>query len=523
MALVVTDQALEPDPANVGLWTAALVALHLYRTFRPLRAANRTRFAVGLLFEATLVALATATTDGWASPFTFAMIPPVVIGGLGRGVGVALWVAFFEILIVAPADALTAETSVRSAAQWVVELLLVALVSGYARRILGEGELERTRALDRNRQLADANALLFSLHRVAQSLPASLDLDEALDTTMSRLRDLFDYDAAALLVLDETDGSWLPARQEGLRLPARIQTDDLPRPLQRTLALRSVISEHNLLASGGPGLAPSLTSGIYTALATRGATIGLLSLEHSVTHHFADRDVELLQGFTEAAALAVDNARWFGRLRTVGAEEERNRIARDLHDRIGQSLAYLAFELDRIVKSGDRGDDVRPALGQLRADVRTVIREVRDTLYDLRTDVSEAQSFLRTLELFVDRVRERGSLELTLRSSERVRLPLPQERELFRIAQEAIVNVERHAEASHVTITWTSDTDGARLDIADDGQGFPIGRAGRLDSYGLLGMRERAASIGATLVVDSEPGVGTRIRCDLPAAKGMRS
>ena len=113
---------------------------------------------------------------------------------------------------------------------------------------------------------------------------------------------------------------------------------------------------------------------------------------------------------------------------------------------------------------------------------------------------------MRTLELFVDRVRERSSLEITLRTDERVRLPLPQERELFRIAQEAIVNVERHADAHHVTITWSCDAGGARLDVADDGVGFPIGRAGRLDSYGLLGMRERAASIGATLDVESDAG-----------------
>ena len=76
-----------------------------------------------------------------------------------------------------------------------------------------------------------------------------------------------------------------------------------------------------------------------------------MSIEHADAHHFTGRDVELLAGFVEPAALAIDNARWFGRLRTVGADEERTRIARDLHDRIGQSLAYLAFELDRIVKT----------------------------------------------------------------------------------------------------------------------------------------------------------------------------
>jgi signal transduction histidine kinase len=242
----------------------------------------------------------------------------------------------------------------------------------------------------------------------------------------------------------------------------------------------------------------------------------LLTVEHADEDRYTERDLELLSGFVEPAALAVDNARWFGRLRTVGAEEERNRIARDLHDRIGQSLAYLAFELDRIVKAGERDEDVRPALGRLREDIRTVIREVRDTLYDLRTDVSDEQGFVATLELFAGRVRDRSGLEVIVRADEQERLPLPQERELFRIAQEAIINVERHADADLVTITWQSDGTSALLEIADDGTGFPIGRAGRLDSYGLLGMRERAASIGAGLEVDSTPGHGTRVRCALP-------
>jgi signal transduction histidine kinase len=276
---------------------------------------------------------------------------------------------------------------------------------------------------------------------------------------------------------------------------------------------RGSVSEPNLLVAGGPGLAPRMYSGIYTVLLARGSVIGLVSLEHPEASHFTERDMELLQGFAEPAALALDNARWFGRLRTVGAEEERTRIARDLHDRIGQSLAYLAFELDRIVKSDGRGDTVGPSLEQLRSDIRDVIREVRDTLYDLRTDVSEEHDMLSVLNLYLQRVRERSKLDVVLRSEETGRLPLAQEREMFRIAQEALANVEKHAEATQVTINWQCAGHAAVLDIADNGKGFPIGHAGRLDSYGIIGMRERAASIGATLHVDSDAGVGTRVRC----------
>ena len=165
------------------------------------------------------------------------------------------------------------------------------------------------------------------------------------------------------------------------------------------------------------------------------------------------------------------------------------------------------------MKNDSQGDDVGSSLEQLRTDVRGVIREVRDTLYDLRTDVSESFDMITVLDQFLKRVRERSPLEVTLRSDESGRLPILQEREMFRIAQEAVVNVERHARASHITVTWRCDGHTATLEVADDGAGFPIGTAGRLDSYGITGMRERASSIGASLDITSLPGAGTRVKC----------
>jgi signal transduction histidine kinase len=134
-------------------------------------------------------------------------------------------------------------------------------------------------------------------------------------------------------------------------------------------------------------------------------------------------------------------------------------------------------------------------------------------LYDLRTDVTEANSLPNTLEAFLNRVRDRSGLHVGLRSQETGRLPILQERELWRVAQEAITNVERHARATQVSITWRCDGKVAVLEVSDDGIGFPVGSAGRLDSYAILGMRERAASIGATLTFHSEPDKGTRVRC----------
>ncbi len=491
----------------------AIIAYTLLRTVRPLRYYDDLVSLLALLGEVALHVLAVAATGYWESPFVFSLITAISVAGLSRGFGFSIRIAIASSIAVGVPDVIRVGGEPRVGAQWTTEFILVALLAGYSRRISGEADRQQSLALDRLGRLADANALLFSLHRVAQALPASLDFDEVLDSTMSRLRDLFEFSAAAILLFEENERTWLVARKEGTRLPNRLDMSELPPPLTRALSGRGLVHESNLLAGGGPGLSPKMYSGIYTVLLARGSVIGLVALEHDEPFHYTARDGELLIGFAEPAALAIDNARWFGRLRTVGAEEERTRIARDLHDRIGQSLAYLAFELDRIVKNDAKGGSVTPSLEQLRNDLRDLIREVRDTLYDLRTDVSETQDMATVLQLYAERVAERSGLDIAVLVRDAKRLPLMQERELFRIAQEALANIEKHADASRVTITWRADGQVGVLEVTDDGRGFPIGRAGRLDSYGIIGMRERAASIGAVLDIDSEPGVGTRVRC----------
>lgn len=506
----------------VVFWCGVIVLMTLIRTVRPLEYNGSTRSLIRVLVEVAIPVLAVISTGYWTSPFVFLLITAIIVAGFSRGFAFALRVAAASAIAVALPDLARSDfhvEDVRTSAQWVVVMLMVALVAGYARRISGEADRQHSVALDRLGRLADANALLFSLHRVTQTLPASFDLDEVLDTTVTRLRGLFDYDAAVVLLLDDTDSSmWVVARRDGTRLPDRIAADRLPPPLLEAVTTQVLVAESNLLKASDPGLAPSTGSGLYTPLRARGSMIGLISIEHGEPHHFHARDVELLNGFVEPAALAIDNARWFSRLRTVGADEERTRIARDLHDRIGQSLAYLAFELDRIVAVEDRGDEVGPALEQLRGDVRGVIGEVRDTLYDLRTDVSESQDMADTIEAYAKRVAERSELDVRLFADRGHRLPILQEREMWRVAQEALTNVERHARATKVRIVWRCNGTAAALEVLDDGVGFPEGTSGRLDSYGIMGMRERASSIGATLDFVSEQDRGTRVRCLLQGA-----
>jgi signal transduction histidine kinase len=518
VALAVSSSDL--TNGQILFWCVAITSYTIFRTFRPLRYMGDVRSLVATVGEVGFHILAVGMTGYWESPFVFTLFPGIILAGFARGFAFSLRIAAVSALAVSipylyPDDATSQD--LRVSAQWCMTLLLIALVAGYARRISGEADRQHSQALDRLGRLADANALLFSLHRDTQTLPASLDLDEVLDTTIGRLRGLFDFDTAVIFVLEDTDANWSVIRREGVRLAARLAPVELPPPLQRAVADESVVFVDDLQGVEGPGLAGHSGTGMYAVLQARGSVIGLLAVESKATAAYTPRDVELFRGFVEPVALAIDNARRFGRLRTVGADEERTRIARDLHDRIGQSLAYLAFELDRIVANNQTGTDIGGELQQLRGDVRGVIGEVRDTLYDLRTDVTEERGIGQVVAEYAERVRERSKLAVTVTGDHQGRLPILQEREMWRIAQEAITNVERHASASELTITWRCNGRSAALEVADNGHGFPISTAGRMDSYGLLGMRERASSIGATLDISSSEGGGTSVRCHLAA------
>lgn len=498
----------------------ALIAYAAYRSARPIPY-EQTRWAAGaVVTEMVFHTAAVVLTGSWWSPFAFSLLPTVLLAGFSRGRRFALWLTAGASLAIAARHVWVAATLVdgaKDAGVWVGLLVLVAVSSGWARQVSHESARQQSLALDRLGQLTEANALLSSLHRVAQTLPASLDLDDVLASTMVRLRDLIGYSSCAILLYEDSDQSWTTARQSGESVPSILASSQLPAPVLRALSMRGALLEADMPA--GTGLARTARCGLYAALYARGSRIGVLAVEADEPKRYARMDQELLNGLVEPFGVAIDNARMFSRLRTIGADEERSRIARDLHDRIGQSLAHLGFELDRAVRAAERGAEVGPLLEELRRDVRGTVKQVRETLYDLRTDVSESQDMGDTMEMFVERVRERSGLDVDLvRADAGPRLPLLQERELWRIAKEAVINAERHARATSLRISWRCDGGTAELRVTDDGTGFQPGAA-RPDSYGLLGMKERATSIGASLDIDSVAGGGTTVRVRLGAPR----
>jgi signal transduction histidine kinase len=467
-----------------------------------------------ILAETALCYAAVALTGWWSSPFVFTVVPGLVEAGFGGGFVWAVPVAAAVSAAVTLPSFRSTDGVLQLATQGSAEFLLAAMVAGYGRRLFGEAEQRTTTALDRLRGLTEANRLLQQLNALAQTLPASLDTRETVSETVGQVRTLLRPDATAVFLWDGSLSQWSVAIAEGVRLPAVMDEGSLPVPIR--IAARAALHDPTArlvdLRVDGPGLTPAARVGMYAPLFARQSLVGVLAVEAQSADAFSPGDVELMTGVAEQAALAIDNAMWFGRLRTLGAEEERMRIARDLHDRVAQALAYLAFELDRIVDLSVKRP-VHAELDSLRHDVRRVVTEVRDTLYDLRTDVSESQGLGDTMTAFLERVEARSNLRVTFDQDAARRLPVPLERELWRIGQEAITNVERHARASSLHVRWTVQASEAVLEVIDDGRGFPLGTAGRMDSYGLLGMRERAGAIGARLDVNTAPGRGTAIRC----------
>src|SRR5205085_2151748 len=146
------------------------------------------------------------------------------------------------------------------------------------------------------------------------------------------------------------------------------------------------------------------------ALRSRGSLVGALAVEHERPGTFSEADGELMGSIAAPIALAVDNALLFARLRTLGAETERARIARDLHDRVAQSLVYVTFELERFSTAEMPPD--RDALVELHTVVHTMVSELRDTLADLRATVTATDDLASVAERQLERLAQRYGLEI---------------------------------------------------------------------------------------------------------------
>lgn len=498
-----------------ALGSLALVGCGAGVTVRQLRDWQPTQlFAASVLGEVVFTVVVAAATDGLESPFILTPLTGLLLSGYVFGRRAWVGTATAGVLAAAATIVLqSSEPAAESAAsQIAVVYLLCGALGAFTRNLVVEIEEQRAAAIDQATQMATANELLVSLHALSQTLPASFDLGEVVASIRTRLRTLLDFSVLVVLVRDDAASGWRVELAEGVRMPARIGDADLPRPIRRaSSSAKSVVVADRLVDRDEDGFAALARSGLYAALRTRGSLVGLIALEHVPANAYRPEDADLLDSLASVFALSIDNARWFGRIRTIGAETERARIARELHDRIAQSLAYVTFELERLhAAPGEK----REELAALHEVVRGIVRELRETIYQLRANVSEEQDLVTVAADYLVRWAERTGIRVVWTPSTDDRLPHRVEQELWRILQEAIANVERHAGAGQVLVAWEVQRDRARLVISDDGRGFDPDRVGG-DHYGLVGMQERADAIGARLRVESRPGNGTRVIVDV--------
>jgi two-component system nitrate/nitrite sensor histidine kinase NarX len=246
-------------------------------------------------------------------------------------------------------------------------------------------------------------------------------------------------------------------------------------------------------------------------LTVKERVIGVVGLDHTAPHAYTPQHAKLALAIANQAAVAIENARLYARAQEAAALEERQRLARELHDSVTQMLfsARLITEVLPGLWERDQ-DEGRQHLDDLRLLTRGALAEMRTLLTELRpTALTEAElgELLRPL---AEAMTGRTRVPVTLTVDGQRALPPDVQITLYRVAQEGLNNVARHAGASAVAMSVRAGPEGVELRIRDDGQGFDPALVPP-DHFGLRIMRERVDTVGATLAVDSSPGRGTQV------------
>ncbi|MBP8270925.1 MAG: GAF domain-containing sensor histidine kinase [Sphaerotilus sp.] len=274
------------------------------------------------------------------------------------------------------------------------------------------------------------------------------------------------------------------------------------------------------------------TSGLYRGtrawmavpLKSRESVMGVLRVDHEEPDFFDEERVRLLTAVGSQTGLAMRHAQLLFQQKDQAVVAERNRIARDLHDAVSQTLFAANVIAGTLGRLAARLVEIDPSASALQQQAEALERLNKGALSEMRLLMFElrpgALQHLPLAELFqhaIDALASRGDIEVSHRLAREDRLPSATRIQIYRIAQEALSNIGRHSGASHAVIEWIVPEQGVggRLRIADDGHGFDPG-VSPPGHFGLSNMAERAAEIGATWTITSGPDEGTEIRLELP-------
>lgn len=369
---------------------------------------------------------------------------------------------------------------------------------------------------------------LEGLNEIGAALASEVELEPLLDLVARRMRELVGA-RIVLIALPDARGPLAvraAAGRDGLvGIAVDPSTSKIGRVLERghTERVDAVVDDPEVDQRVAREL--GVTSAMYLPLTVRGTPIGVVAVHDKLgaDARFDEGDVRLAESLVARAAIAVDLSERVSRdalRRVVDAQElERARLARELHDETGQALTSILLglkHLDDVVET----DEAREATAAIRELVASTLQDVRRLAVELRPSALDDFGLVPAVERLASNLSEQSELVVDLEAQlgDR-RLPPEAETALYRIIQEALTNVVKHAAAHRVSITLVRKEASAVVVIEDDGRGFDP-EAVRAGALGFTGMRERVELVGGRLTFETSPGAGTTLVAEVRVAPG---
>jgi signal transduction histidine kinase len=386
------------------------------------------------------------------------------------------------------------------------------LIGGLEQRVV-----ERTQALHFR-----ALQLETSIH-VSREITSILDIDELLNRVVTLIAGTFGYYHVGIYLADgqtnrlvfRSGGGEVDRPQGGQSAPFELEfgpgsLNGEAAQRNEVIALNDVQGDPRFLADQ---MLPETRSELVVPLRVGGQVIGTLDVQSKDRDTFGEDDIHMLQGLGDQVAIAIDNARLYARSRALALVEERNRLARDLHDSVTQSLyGLVAFAgAGRDLIAAGEIEPVESYLTRMEETAQQALNEMRLLLYELRPPTLEEEGLVAALRERLDAVEGRVGMETSLEVDETISLPDSVAEAFYRIAQEALNNALKHSAATSVRVGLRRNGEWVELSVVDDGVGFDVETASAAGGIGILGMRERAREIDGSLTIHSAPGQGTTL------------
>lgn len=376
-------------------------------------------------------------------------------------------------------------------------------------------------------KLRRRNRELSILNTIAEALNRSVDLDEALQAALGQVAELLDLQTGWVWLLrEETGDSYLaaakdlppalannPIRMEGTCYCLdTFRADDLEGAANINVV---TCTRLKALVDGTDGLRYHASIPLYAGE----EKLGVLNVASPDWRELSPGDLRLLHTVGDMLSIAVERARLFGKSARLGALEERNRLAREIHDTLAQGLTAVALQLesaDFMLESGKSSERVRQTVQQALSLTRANLEEARRSVLDLRAAPLEGRSLEEALAILAKRQASQAGFRVHFEAVGGNRpLLVRTEVGLYRIAQEALSNIVQHAQATHVILKLSITTESVTMMIEDNGRGFDTAEVAK-NRYGLIGMNERVSLLGGQLHIESGPGAGTRLVVTVP-------